>query len=410
MKKIFTLIAAVMAVASINAQTWKQDSSTAPEAGANLVDNDLATVSTVSTTTAKQQLDDAEKPTTVTIGEYTFGYYIQVRTDDPTPNADNPTGGVQSGSTALVVTAKKDVDVTFYYRRQKGTAGFDKDDNKDMLCWSQNNAKFQSEEEITPITGNDDYAYAKKTYKFVEGGVYTIYRKGSTMNLYGIDVAAGTAAGDDEGGNTAAGTVIISWNEEPTLSSYTDETWANQGKDNNVAQWSNGVSIMIMRSDKGQSAGKEITIDGAKYKTIKVSNFAQNKLILPEGKVTKKMTIYSYVNKDAATDRPCYWAEVAGVTYTGIDEEIFANYGEYETADPDKREYSFEAANTVTFTNTGEQCCYVLVIEVENGGATGITSAATVVTNAPAYNLAGQQVDASYKGVVIKSGQKLIQK
>ena len=31
-------------------------------------------------------------------------------------------------------------------------------------------------------------------------------------------------------------------------------------------------------------------------------------------------------------------------------------------------------------------------------------------TNAPVYNLAGQQVNASYKGVVIKNGKKYVQK
>ena len=35
---------------------------------------------------------------------------------------------------------------------------------------------------------------------------------------------------------------------------------------------------------------------------------------------------------------------------------------------------------------------------------------APAAKNAPVYNLAGQQVDASYKGVVIKNGKKYVQK
>ena len=170
MKKLFTLVTfALIAALGASAQTWKAGAE-APEAGAKLIDNDLVTVSTVSPTTANQ-VKNGDEPESVTIGDYSFGYNIQVRTDSPDPSADNPTGGVIEGSTALVVTAKKDVDVTFYFRRQKGSAGFDKDDNKDLLCWSQNSAKFQSEEELIPSPDDEAYAYAKNTYKFAEGGV-----------------------------------------------------------------------------------------------------------------------------------------------------------------------------------------------------------------------------------------------
>ena len=162
---------------------------------------------------------------------------------------------------------------------------------------------------------------------------------------------------------SAQETVVLSWDGEPTLSSLTTDDMANTGSSDNVATWSNGYSIMIMRSDKGQSGGSNITIDGQTYKTIKVSNGAQNKLTLPAGKVTKKITLYSYVNVDAATDRAAYWKEVAGETYT--EETIFSSYKDFEN--PDKREFTFPAANEVTFTNAGEQCCYVMFIEVEDG-------------------------------------------
>lgn len=42
-------------------------------------------------------------------------------------------------------------------------------------------------------------------------------------------------------------------------------------------------------------------------------------------------------------------------------------------------------------------------------GINNITTDATL-ENAPAYNLAGQQVGKEYKGVVIKAGKKFIQK
>ena len=45
-----------------------------------------------------------------------------------------------------------------------------------------------------------------------------------------------------------------------------------------------------------------------------------------------------------------------------------------------------------------------------NGQSTGITIIKAVHAETPLYNLAGQRVDANYKGVVIKNGQKMIQK
>ena len=45
-----------------------------------------------------------------------------------------------------------------------------------------------------------------------------------------------------------------------------------------------------------------------------------------------------------------------------------------------------------------------------NGQSTGITIIKAVQAETPLYNLAGQRVDVNYKGVVIKNGQKMIQK
>jgi hypothetical protein len=39
-----------------------------------------------------------------------------------------------------------------------------------------------------------------------------------------------------------------------------------------------------------------------------------------------------------------------------------------------------------------------------------VVKAAEQNANAPIYNLAGQQVDKSYKGVVIQNGKKMVQK
>jgi len=393
MKKIFTLFTAALAALSVNAQDWNATNSGPLAKGTTILDNEYVTVVTAvqdsETALIKNETDQNDPKT---YAGFTFTKYVNIRVTDAPAEANNWEGTEYADATplgiSLIVTAKKNTDMTLYYKHGDGKA---------LSCYDQTAKKAVSNEEkaVDGLAG-----YYTGTFKFIEGHKYTIYAKGGTTGLNGITTAAGTYVAPDA---SATGTVIISWNDEPTLSSKTTEEMTNTGTSNNVATWDNGISIMIMRSDKGQSNGNPITVDGTSYKTIKVSNGAQNKLILPEGKVTNKITLYSYVNKDAATDRPSYWKEVAGATYT--EETIFASYK--DTANPDKREFTFDATNTVTFTNTGEQCCYVLFVEVSDGAA-GITAAKAEIESGAIYNLTGQKVSDSYKGVVIMNGKKVL--
>lgn len=173
-----------------------------------------------------------------------------------------------------------------------------------------------------------------------------------------------------------------------------------------------GSKIAITgNTSKTIGAGKDITIDGKKYKSMKVSNGAQNTLTLPEGQVTKKLTFYSYVNKAEQTDRAAYWKEVGGVAY-----DVISSGGELmcfqDFENPDVRSYTLETpVNAVTFTNTGEQLCYVLFVDVMDA-ASGIEGINADKSNRPGvmYNLSGQKVNSSYKGIVIMNGKKFMQK
>ena len=62
--------------------------------------------------------------------------------------------------------------------------------------------------------------------------------------------------------------------------------------------------------------------------------------------------------------------------------------------------------------NAGESGLYAVKVVYTPGAPTGIQTvkAETIDVNAPIYNLAGQQVDSSFKGVVIQNGKKMIQK
>ncbi len=178
----------------------------------------------------------------------------------------------------------------------------------------------------------------------------------------------------------------------------------------NEMQFPDGSKIAITgNSEKTIGAGKDITIDGAKYKTMKVSNGAQNTLTLPEGLVATKLTFYSYVNK-AEQARQAFWKEVGGVPY-----DVIASGGELmcfqDFENPDVRSYTLEKPmNAVTFTNTGEQLCYVLYVDVMDAtnGIEGIN--ADKSKKGVMYNLSGQKVNSTYKGIVIMNGKKFLLK
>lgn len=152
---------------------------------------------------------------------------------------------------------------------------------------------------------------------------------------------------------------VVSWNTAPTLSNdATDCT--KEGTSNNLATWSDGTSVKIMRADKAMSAGNNITIAGTQYKTIKVSNGAQNKLTMPSGKYAYGLDIYSYVNKATAeATGTYYWKEVNGTTYTT---PALTCYSDGDLTNPDKSSYSLGGVSSFTFNNAGTQLCYVLFI------------------------------------------------
>ncbi|MDY4626591.1 MAG: hypothetical protein SO442_08295, partial [Prevotella sp.] len=81
------------------------------------------------------------------------------------------------------------------------------------------------------------------------------------------------------------------------------------------------------KPDKELSGGNvSFVIDGNTYKTVKLSNGAENTLTAPAGKTFRYVALYSYLNCSAdklKTDgdgnpiiRDSYWANVNGKDYT----------------------------------------------------------------------------------------------
>lgn len=189
------------------------------------------------------------------------------------------------------------------------------------------------------------------------------------------------------------GSQIIYYNASESLNTLTgDEIGAT-----------NGWTLTCQNSAKNYQNGKNFTIDGQEYKSLKLSNGAQNKLDLPEGLYATKLTIYSTINKDEATDRACYWKEIAGTEYTlDANNGIINSFKDYEN--PDVQSFNIvPAKNSITFTNTGEQPFVVLVVEYSDDATSGI---ADIVTdeNAPVeyFNLQGVRVENPANGLYIK--------
>ncbi len=210
MKKIFTLIAAVFAAVSVNAADWTPGGAT-PAAGATLVDDDLLTISTVFEGTNGTVLDEKGEASTVTYAGKTFKTYMQIRVD-AAPSAATPTGTEKAGSTPLVIVAKKNVDLTYFYRRQAVTdAGYADNDGKDMKIVDQAAPTAAIAGKAFYVDNpDDDYGQTYKTVALEAGKTYTLWARGTTGRLYGMSYVEGTApsGGDDqpsEGGDIPAG-------------------------------------------------------------------------------------------------------------------------------------------------------------------------------------------------------------
>ena len=187
MKNLFTFIVALFMATGVYAQTmWKAsaDVTTIP-ANTELINDGGLVVKTVfgNTLAAKEN---------ATIDGEEFSAYFQVRTATE-PTEDNPECTEEAGkqSTSLIVEVAGKTTFTIYGRRQVLNGGCVNNDGKDLLMVNQNNVK----ELLTPtdyswtlMPNSTQYAYYKKTYT-LNPGTYTIFRRGSTMKIYGIKYA-----------------------------------------------------------------------------------------------------------------------------------------------------------------------------------------------------------------------------
>jgi len=215
-------------------------------------------------------------------------------------------------------------------------------------------------------------------------------------------LSALNAAADDVNEAAQAG-------EDDMMVDHVVYYWPKDAESANEITLAEGVTVAITgNTSKKVSNGNDITIYGKKYRSMKVSNGAEN--TLTTSKKVKSITFYSYINADPTVE--AYWKEVAGISYTAD-----ANGGLMQSykngAKPDARYYVLdEPSKTVTFTNAGKQLCYIMDVEYvdETVGIDELTDGRRFAGEA-IYNLAGQRVEQPVKGgLYIIGGRKVVVK
>ena len=181
--KLTLLMVALLSIYAFAATTWKATEETPVAAGSTLIDDELVTAKTVYETTLKTAAKE--------IAGEEFTHYIQVRVD-AAPTADEPNGTNKEGSTPIILTAKKDLTLKIYYRRQSTSQNEDSgvyasNDGKDLKIVNQADLS-QLDGTLTIVEETEDFKYAwvTKEYELAEGNTYTIFGRGTTINYYGM--------------------------------------------------------------------------------------------------------------------------------------------------------------------------------------------------------------------------------
>ena len=191
--------------------------------------------------------------------------------------------------------------------------------------------------------------------------------------------------------------------EETKIYAFPDDASAE-----NLITFDDGATLQITGNlEKTLDPASDITVDGTKYKSIKLSNGAENTFTCPEGKTAVGVTFYSYVNIDNENRTP-YWASVDEQTFTEETATILKSYK--DTKNPDIVTFPVNAKRAFTFKNAGEQLCFLMAVTY--GSATGISevNADEKRGSLATYNVCGQRVSDSARGLVIRGGKKFIKR
>lgn len=316
-----------------------------------------------------------------TIEGETFSAYFQVRTKTD-PTEDNPECTEESGkqSTSLIVKVAGKTTFTIYGRRQVIDGNCAINDGKDLLMVNQNNVKdllTSTDYSWTLIPNSTVYAYFKKTYT-LNPGTYTIFRRGSTIKIYGIKYAF----------ESESSSVTITDAGFATFAASYPVDYSANGLEAYAVKYANGT-LTYNKIDGVVPANTAVLLKGeAKEYTLTAAGGAatpvDTDLKVAHGETKGDGNIYCLANK--ASNGVGFYQVSSSVT-------IPANKAYLEIATP--------ATTPAKYYSIGI-----------GGNTTGIQAIQQngVKADGIMYSLSGQKVGANYKGIVICNGKKMIKK
>lgn len=176
---------------------WKATAETPTAAGSTLINDDLLTLASV--------YESFVSGTNHTYGEEVFAKAFQVRAKN-VPTAQNLTGEENETTddtkkaSPLVLTAKEDIEVTFYYRQQQtAETPAAENDNKDLWIYDQAaiTAKLTGTHTSVDVSTDSKYAFVTKKMTFTKNHVYTLTAVGTTLPLFGLEYKATEGEGGE---------------------------------------------------------------------------------------------------------------------------------------------------------------------------------------------------------------------
>ena len=376
MKNLFTFIVALFMATSVYAQTmWKASADVNPiPANTELINDGGLVVKTVFGNT----LADKEN---ATIDGENFSAYFQVRTGTD-PTEDNPECTEDTGkkSTSLIVEVADKTTFTIYGRRQVLNGDCVNNDGKDLLMVNQNNVKnllTPTNYSWTLMPNSTVYAYYKKTYT-LNPGTYTIFRRGSTMKIYGI---------------------MYAFESESSSVTITDAGFATFAASYPVDYSANGLVAYAVKYANGTLTYNKIAgVVPANTAVLLSGEAKEYTLTAAGGAATNVDTDLKVANGEKKGDGNIYC--LANKASNGV--------GFYQVSSsvtiPANKAYLEIATPTTTPAKY-----YSIGI---GGNTTGIQAIQqnSVKADGIMYSLSGQRVGKDYKGIVICNGKKMIKK
>jgi hypothetical protein len=191
-----------------------------------------------------------------------------------------------------------------------------------------------------------------------------------------------------------------------------------------VYSWTGGEAGAIETGGKAvASDGESVNYKNSDYWTIRINKKKENietdnvTITLDEAlQAGDQIAITGYRNKDNDANGTLYMLFDNGAEIDEGEDVVWNNIHPDFAQQPNTRTYTINAeagSKTIKIARSKASTnVFITKIEITRGSTTAIETVQTakVVDNGFIYNLRGQRVDESYKGIVIKNGRKYIQR